>query len=126
MKNISLIGLSAMITIGSMTFAEAASCKFQSKQEFQEYLASANYYQNNWSGWKTRIQFSGTASKPKMSLKRVGPDGRKYKKVFATDVEIQSGDTLKYTNETNQTYWLYLNPRCQLSFSGNNHPISRH
>ena len=105
--------------------SQAATCKFQSKQELFEYLASANYYQNNWSGWKTRLKFSGTAEKPKLSFKRTGPDGRKYKKVFGV-VEIQSGDTVKYTNETDQTYWLYLNLRCKLSFSGNNHPISRH
>ena len=118
----------ATVLIGSLlapNLASANECKFQSTTELIEYLVSANYYQNNWNGWKTRMEFSGLASKAKLSLKRVGPDGRKYKKVTVAAI-LEAPDTLKYTNESGDTYWLYLNPRCQLSFFGNNHPIARH
>ena len=116
------------ILIGSLfapNSASASECKFQSKAEFMEYLVSANHYQNNWNGWKTRMEFSGAANNAKLSLKRVGPDGRKHKKV-TVGATLETPDTLKYTNESGDTYWLYLNPRCQLSFFGNNHPIARH
>lgn len=118
----------ATVLIGSLlapNLASANECKFQSTTELIEYLVSANHYQNNWNGWKTRMEFSGLASKAKLSLKRVGPDGRKYKKVTVTAI-LEAPDTLKYRNESGDTYWLYLNPRCQLSFFGNNHPIARH
>ena len=124
MKNLVL----GTVLVGSLfapNLASASECKFLSKAEFIEYLASANHYQNNWNGWKTRMEFSGLASKAKLSLKRVGPDGRKYKKV-TVGVSLEAPDTLKYTNESGDTYWLYLTPRCQLSFFGNNHPIARH
>ena len=118
----------ATVLIGSLlapNLASANECKFQSTTELIEYLVRANHYQNNWNGWKTRMEFSGLASKAKLSLKRVGPDGRKYKKVTVAAI-LEAPDTLKYTNESGDTYWLYLNPRCQLSFFGNNHPIARH